>query len=220
MAESNAIIHLCNSALYRIGEEPISALDEGTVPANVCAALYADCADTLLTWQTWPFATVRQSLARLEYAPPSDYAYYYALPSQPRCLRIIDINLDHAGYGYQRELAIHPTDPNDQREAIATDAPAVVLRYIGRTLEGTWAPLFTQAVIVYLAQAICPSITGKASLKQSLLLELYGQGREPGLLEKLRQVIGHEDSPRQMPLPTSYLDVRGGYGSELNTRYP
>src|SRR5262245_58781266 len=222
LPNTSAQIHIANSALYRLGEKPLVSFDEGSQKANAVQELYADCRDTLLSWQSWPFATVRQPLGRLDITPPSDYRYYYRLPTEPWPLRVIDIDLAKRRIPYQREVAISPEGHDGtmrQFPAIATDAEAVVMRYVGRTGENIWSPLFTSTLIVYLAQAIAPAVSGKASLKQSLLLELYGQGSEPGLMQKLRDLVGYEDDPRPIPLPTAYLDVRGLAGAQAPTHY-
>ena len=46
-------------------------------------------------------------------------------------------------------------------------------------------------------------------------LSLYGPDGKSGLMLKMRDIIGHEDSPRQMPLPTTYQDVRTGAHGEI-----
>jgi hypothetical protein len=213
MADSNVAIHIANSALYRLGENPITSFADGTPQAALCQELYPDVRDTLLSWQAWPFATVRQSLARLAVTPPSDYSYYYQLPIDPAVLRIIDIDLTSRQIDYQREVYVNPANPADQKAVIATNVTSVTMRYVGRTVEGIWSPLFVAAMAVWLAASMAPSISGKASLRQTLLLELYGQGREPGLLAKLRDITGYEDSPREAPFPTDYETVRGITGS-------
>jgi hypothetical protein len=217
MADSNLIIHICNSALYRLGEPPMTSLLQGTTDANLCRALYPDVRDTLLSWQAWPFATVRQSLSRLDATPPSDYTTYYAFPTQPAVLRVIDIDLNHQQIDYQREIYVHPTEPLHQQSVIATNAGSVTMRYIGRTSEGVWSPLFIATMAVWLAATMAPSVSGKASLRVSLLSELYGGQGEPGLLGKLRDITGYEDSPREIPMPTTYITGRDGMASAPTT---
>lgn len=219
MADSNISIHIVNSALYRLGKSPITSFDEGTSQAGLARELYPDVRDTLLSWQAWPFATVRQSLSRLVAVPPSDYSYYYALPSIPAVLRVVDIDLTSRHIEYQREVYVNPEEPADQKAVIATDCEAVIMRYVGRTVEGIWSPLFIATMAVWLAASMAPSISGKASLRQTLLFELYGNGKEAGLLAKLRDIVGYEDSPRAVPFPTDYEAVRGMGGGSAPTHY-
>jgi hypothetical protein len=219
LADSNVSIHIANSALYRLGEQPITSFDQLTPTSDLCRELYPDVRDTLLSWQAWPFATVRQALTRLGVTPPSDFQFYYALPTLPAVLRVIDIDLTVRRIDYQREVYVNPNDPNDQQSVIATDVSSVVMRYVGRTSEGVWSPLFVATMAVWLAASMAPSISGKASLRQTLLMELYGGKGVPGLLDQLRTIAGYEDSPREMPMPIEYEAVRGGGGSSAPTYY-
>jgi hypothetical protein len=214
MVDNNVAIHICNSALYRLGEEPIASFAEGTPKADLCKEIYPDVRDTLLSWQAWPFATVRQSLSRLAASPLSDYSYYYQLPVDPAVLRVIDIDLTSRQIDYQREVYVNPANPAEQRAVIATNVTSVVMRYVGRTVEGIWSPLFVATMAVWLAASMEPSISRKPTMRATLLEELYGKGREPGLLAKLRDITGYEDSPRAVPFPTSYEAVRTIAGSD------
>ena len=210
-------LDIINHALYRLGESVITSVDEGTPTADLCKALYPSVRDTLLSWQAWPFATVRQSLVRLPATPVSDYLYYYRAPVNPVFLRGINNALHDFDFPYQREVWVNPLDPNEQIPVFATEALEFTLRYVGRTASAVWSPLFCACLEVYLAQALAPSITGKASLKESLLTELYGARGVAGLLVKLRDVSGHEDSPQAIPYPTAYEQVRDGHAGAWTT---
>lgn len=209
MLDSNAIIHIFNAALLRLGERPVSSTTETSAAANVCRELYPDVRDSLLSWHTWPWATVRLPLSRLVATPPSDYAYYYAMPTEPMHLRTIDISLDDEGFDYQHEIYVNPLTPEDQQHVLATDAESVVLRYIGRVSEAIWHPMAISAAGLWLAGSAAPSISGKASLRESIVFELMGRDGVSGVLGRLRDIAGHEDSPRRVPIPTTYRDVRG-----------
>jgi hypothetical protein len=206
----NLVTHVCNAALYRLGQDPITDIEDGSEPANICKEFYGTLRDSLLVWKTWPWATVRQSLVRLLIVPASDYAYYYALPTMPKCLRIIDPDIDTALVPYQREVYVSPSDPTSQIEVIASDSTAFILRYIGRVNESVWPPLAINALAVSLAATMAPSISGKASLRQTLLLELYGPDMRSGLQGKLSDIAGHEDTPGAIAYPDGYLNARWG----------
>ena len=60
---------LCNSALAKIGAARITALDEGSKNANLCAELYERSRDDLLRAHSWNFATARAKLAKKGAAP-------------------------------------------------------------------------------------------------------------------------------------------------------
>lgn len=206
---------ICNLALLRLGEKPITVIEES--PA--CAAFYPLVRDVALSWAKWTFAMVRTRLARLDDTPASDFRFYYALPTNPFCLRVVDMGMSQgpqitttvgfrpfrSDIPYQREVFALPQAPDVQRAVIATDADEVVMRYIGRTLEGMWMPIFTEVVALWLAKSIGQHITGRASLVAGLQQELLIT------VDRAVTVDGHQDTPDEMVWDTLYLDVRQAY---------
>lgn len=210
-----ASVDVCNAALLRLGASPITNFTEGSATADACARLYPLTRDALLTLQPWPWATLRQSLSRLALTPPSDWLYYYALPTDPACLRVLDLALADYATEYHRELALERQADGTTRtyDVIATDATSVVVRYIGAVSEAHFPALFAEVLSLRLAVTLCGTVTGKASLQKELAVELAG------LLTKLAQVAGGEDSPAAVAFPTAYLSARGDPSHAAPTRY-
>jgi len=63
MSNTDDIISLCNQALYLLGANVITALDQGTKEANLCNALYDFNRRNLLRSHLWNFAIMRGELA-------------------------------------------------------------------------------------------------------------------------------------------------------------
>src|SRR3546814_17391527 len=72
---------ICNSALAKIGAARVSALDEGSKNASLCAELYEKCRDDLLRAHSWNFAMARTKLAQDAEAPAFGPRHAYALPA-------------------------------------------------------------------------------------------------------------------------------------------
>jgi hypothetical protein len=191
-----ATIRIVNNALHRLGQSTISDLSE-LAPAQ---DLYPELRDKLLTWIPWSFATVRQALARLEAAPASEFLYQYALPTNPYCLRTLDIQCQ--AREYQRELYVDASDPENPVQVVLTDAESVVLKYVARVSEHVWMPLATDTLSLWLAVDLCEAITGKSSLREALAQELDAQ------LKRLEAVDGHQDSPKLFRQNSTYLEAR------------
>lgn len=196
MADSVFSTSLVNAALTHLGQSHLTGLSEHA-GAQV---MYPLVRDKLLSWARWRFATTRQLLARLSVAPASEYAYQYALPTQPYCLRILDV--DCASYPYAREVYIDPLTPEVAQGVILTDASSVVLRYIARVSEAVWPPLVADTCALWLACAISQEVTGRAALRAQLFAELQAQLSRAILLE------GHQDTPRRLTLNETYLVAR------------
>ena len=62
-------VGICNSALVKIGEPTITALDQGGKAASTCNELYEKLRDELLRRHQWNFAVARAKLARLSETP-------------------------------------------------------------------------------------------------------------------------------------------------------
>ena len=211
---AHTAIELCNLALLRIGEALINDFAEGTTTADACARLYPMVRDTSLQRRLWPWAMCRQWLVRLAVSPPSDYRFYYALPSDPLLLQMVDLDLWSSDIPYRDEIAtIHHGDgPTETIRVLATDAPAAYLIYLGRTGEAVWPPLFGQLVMLDLARQLCAVVTGKASLSDLLT-------REWADLEfRLAHVAARGHSPRTLRFPGTYETVRGS-GAAAPTQY-
>lgn len=202
---------LANLALLRLGEQPITDIQES--PA--AQAFYPLVRDVALSWAPWTFATTRQRLARLPVAPVSQYRWQYELPTQPYCLRVLDIATNQEAlvghrpwrqdFPYQREIWFPPTMPEMQRQVLLTDADEVVVRYIGRMHEAVWMPLFQEVVVLWLAKSLCQHLTGRAQLTDGLQKELLL------MADRAVTIDGHQDTPDEIVWDTLYMDVRQAY---------
>lgn len=200
-------ISITNGALYRLGEKPILSFDEGTKISDACQTLYPVIRDDCLVRASWSFATVRQRLSLLAVTPQSDFDRYFALPTSPFCLQVIEPDRMLLGERFRREVYVNPLAPNDQQAVIATDALSMTLTYLGRVSEGLWHPAFVRYVILALATELSQTLTGKANLGKLLADE-----RDRQLMEA-KNKIPQEGTPRKTPLPTSYLTVRNGHSA-------
>jgi len=211
---ADSAIDLCNLALLRVGEAFITDFSDGTTTADACAKLYPLVRDTSLQRHTWPWAMCRQALARLAVTPPSDFAYYYALPTDPAVLQLVDFDLGAADVPYREEIAtiLHGEGPTETQRVIATDATSALLTYLGRTGEAMWPPLFGQLVMLDLARQLCAVLTGKATLA-ALLSQEWAD-----LESRLAHIAARGHSPRMLRLPDTYIAVRGAGSSAAPTR--
>jgi hypothetical protein len=78
-------VQICNLALVRLGERSITALDEGTKAANLCALYFNPIRDEVLAAHSWGFAGKRRNLALLSTDATGRWSYAYQMPSD--CLR-------------------------------------------------------------------------------------------------------------------------------------
>lgn len=196
MAESQAVLDLFNLALGHVGNPAITQASD----SPVCQLFYPFVRDKILSWAPWTFATTRKKLAKLVDKPPSDFQNYYAIPTEPFPLRLLDI--DTRGLRYRREILIPDQTPLTQIPVILTDADPVVLKYIARVTESVWHPLFVDTCGLWLALAITQRTSGKTQLRRQIFEELQLQ------LARTIDVDGHQDSPPLANLNETYIAVR------------
>ena len=115
---------ICNIALIKIGAERISNLTQDKKEAKLCNRLYAPSRDMLLRLHPWNFAIERAELAQLDDVPIADYSYQYQLPTNPECLRILEVTESLSKWVVEGDYLL-------------IDDGAVEIRYIKRVIDPT-----------------------------------------------------------------------------------
>lgn len=154
---------ICNLALSHFGQAAdITALDEGSVEADLCQRFYPVALNELLEEFDWSFARTRGTLAELT-NDREDWAYRYQRPSD--CLKERRFLPD----GYSSEM---DEVARWQREGdnVYTDEELGVLVYTRLLTDTTkFSPLFTVAlswrVSAYIAGPITKDQSGQTALR-------------------------------------------------------
>jgi hypothetical protein len=183
---------ICNSALAKIGAARITALEEGSKNASLCAELYERCRDDLLRAHTWNFATARVKLAREAPPPAFGYDYRYALPADwVRCVDAYGDDTGTARIVYRVE-----------GDALISDAEDLYLRYIRRVEDANLMPAdFREALACLLARELAIPIAQSNTLEEKL------EARFRTRLRRARTTDGLEDHVEPMPLG-AWAEVR------------
>lgn len=139
-------VSIANLALITLGGEQITSLDDKGRNATVVKASYADVRDAVLRDHPWNCATRRVKLPAEAQAPAFGFAHQFALPSDPYCLRVLEL-----------------VDTSDRHviegRKILTDAAGPLkLLYIARIGEDEFDAALVQAMGYRLAAAIAPRI--------------------------------------------------------------
>lgn len=138
---------VCNIAIAELGGDLITDVEDGTRNARLCLARYDDCRDAVLRSHPWNCATFRFDLSPLADRPAFGFAYQYALPNDPLCLRVLRL-----------EDTTVPFKVEGRR--ILTDlGPRLLGLYVGRIGEDQYDALLTQAIAAKLGSAIAYRLT-------------------------------------------------------------
>lgn len=76
-----SVVDLCNRALQRLGESPITSLSDDSTRARECSRVYEFARDGELRRYIWNFSRARVSLAASSTPPAFGYDNAYPLPS-------------------------------------------------------------------------------------------------------------------------------------------
>jgi hypothetical protein len=151
-------VSISNDALIRIGADTIISMTEDCEQARVCNQVFDDAYDALLQAHNWNFATERAILSQQATGPLFGYSYKYLLPTNPYCLKVLELDGDDE---YKVE-----------GRYLLTDADSVSISYISRVSDlNKLSPLFRQTLSLYIASQVCYTLTGSATLKGSLTAE-------------------------------------------------
>ena len=172
-------VSICSNALRKLGDDPITSLTEDTERARLCNAFYNTARDSLLRSHPWNFAITRASLTRLSSTPAYGFAYQYALPTDPYCLRVLE--MEYQDYIFKIENLA-----TEGRVLLSDESTAKIL-YVGRITDTSlFDSLFVDTLTAHLSVKLAYPITNSTSL-QLQMHKLY-----QAKLSEARSVDGQE----------------------------
>ena len=151
---------VCNMALALLGDERIGALTDNTEAARACNSVYEHLRNGLLRSHPWRFARARANLASLTTTPVWGWSYQFTLPSDPYCLRVLDVD-SYKQYEWTvegRKLLGNFSSANIRYISIVTD-------------QMQFDPLFSVALSTRIAVQICMRLTSDESLRNMLRID-------------------------------------------------
>ena len=149
-------LDICNLALCKLGETPLSAIDPNGNPASrLCYMHYHPVRREVLCSARWAFATRCISLTSAEVSGDDDHAVAHTLP--PDCLRVLRVN--HSRWTLCGRVVFCPA--GTIRITYTTDTEDTAL----------FEPLFIEALAVRLACKLCIPLVNSSTARQALLEE-------------------------------------------------
>lgn len=153
-------VSICNQALSLLGANHIVSLSDGTTEANMCDALFDDVRDSVLRAHPWNCAVGRVSLNKLTSTPAYGYTAEYTLPTDPYCLRVLDVNDEEITGGISWKV--------EGRKLLAS-VDTIKIRYIQRLTDpGQFDPLLVSAIAARLAAEMSYAIVQSNTVTQGL----------------------------------------------------
>jgi len=154
----NSTTEIANAALIEVGASAITNLDSDTTThGDIVRRWYSHTRDAMLRQYTWNFALARQALSQDATGPPFEFTYSYSLPTNPYCLRALEM------YNSMAKWKV-------EGRKLLTDDASVNLKYISRVTNVVdFDDLFTEALIFRLASNIAIPIKRDKELAIKML---------------------------------------------------
>ena len=172
-------VSICSNDLRRLGDDPITSLTDDTERARLCNAFYIPSRDQVLRSHPWNFAITRATLAKLSDTPAYEYSYQYALPNDPYCLRVLE--MEYKDYIFKIEHYA------SQGRVLLTNESTAKILYIARVTDtAQFDSMFVDVLTAKLAVDLAYPVTNSVKL-QDQMQRLFQQK-----LSEARSVDGQE----------------------------
>ena len=160
------MITICNLALSKIGEPPISDLEEGSREARAVGLIYAACRDEVMQLRPWTSCVTRTSLSPLSDSPSFEYSYAYVLPSDfIDLVRLGESDDDQIAYKIESGMLL-------------TDSETAYIIYIYRNENaGNYEPKLVDLIASRMAVDLALSVASNQSMSESKRQQ-YELGRQ------------------------------------------
>jgi hypothetical protein len=147
---------IANVALTRISADLITSLESDmSRRAVLCRELLPIYKRAILRLHPWSFALKRQELAQVsDQESMWKYTYAYQLPTDPKCLRVLESDADEYGVPWTIEGGY-----------LVTDNETIIITYIADIEEpGLYDAQFVEVLAARLAWALAKPIAGDDKL--------------------------------------------------------
>lgn len=187
----SSLVDIYNMALGELAADLVADPQQLTQNAKVLAARYADVRDAVLRAHPWNCAIRRAKVGSEGAAPAFGYAYQYKLPTDPFCLRPLEL----VGMPKVKWVV-------EGRRILTDQAGPLPLRFIARITDPEeFDALLAQAIAIRLASVCAYKVT-----KKEVGLELLKKYRE--VVAEARAVDGQEGWLDDVLFESELLEAR------------
>lgn len=147
------ITGIANSALIKLGQSPITSIDDGTPNANIIKARIDFVRQFVLRLHPWNCAIDGVQSAPSSSSPTFGYVYKHQLPAN--CLRVLKVDPEEVEYRIQGR-------------SIHCDSNAISITFIKDAPVSDLDVALGEAISLYLAWDTCEKITGSTEQRDRL----------------------------------------------------
>jgi hypothetical protein len=186
-------VDLANESLLLLGANTITSFTDNDSNAVLVNRFYESERDALLRSHRWNCAVTTANLAALVATPIIDWEYKFTMPTDPYCLRVLDVRTVTGDIKLDFEI---------QGREIFTEESAVDITYVKRLEDATqFDSLLYQALVFRLAWKLAFPITRSSGVMQQMA-QLYD-----AVVRDARTIDSQEGTPEVIETDT-LTDVR------------
>ena len=196
-------VDIANYALNTLGATNIVSLDENSKPARIINQRYDAVRDYVFRSHPWNCLIRRAELPRETETPAFGYAYQYALPTNPYCLRVLEFSNGSMSYP-QDNMFSNTGGPVFVIEGrkLLTDEGIAKIKYVAQITDPQQYDIgLIEALSARLAMEICYAITGSTSMIQ-LTAAMYDDK-----VKEARFTDGTEGAPQKLEA-SDFIEAR------------
>lgn len=147
-------LSICNSALIKLGANPITSLDQNSKEAILCKAQYPIVLARTLQAHPWNFAIKRAYLPLLSAVPTFEWAHAFQLP--PDYLRILTVYPDSVPFVVEGDKVL-------------CNETTLAVRYIFNATDPSKYPMqFAEVFAFELAKELCYALVQSVTQQSTL----------------------------------------------------
>jgi hypothetical protein len=151
-------VDICNSALNMVGASNIISLTEDSRAARLCNQRYEFLRDSVFRSHPWNALLRRAELAKDTTTPSWEYASQYQLPTDPFCLRVLEVEGESDGVEYAIEGRF-----------LLTDEDVVKIKYVARVTDpNEYDTLLIETLAAAIAADISYPLANSLGLQQQM----------------------------------------------------
>ena len=186
-------VDLANEALLLLGANTITSFTDNDSNAVLVNRFYEGERDALLRSHRWNCAVTTVNLASLVDTPIIDWKYKFTLPTDPYCLRVLDVRTVTGDIKLDFEI---------QGRELLTEETTVDITYIKRLEDATqFDALLYQALVFRMAWKLAYPIARSTTVMQQMA-QLYD-----AVVRDARTIDSQEGTPEIIETDT-LTDVR------------
>lgn len=186
-------LDICNSALIKLGAEPITALTDNNKRAKLCLQQYSKSKRKLLYNDPWNFAIQREELSATGDIPVYGFDNTFDLPTD--YLRILDLEV------LSKEWRM-------EGDTILANDDTIKVRYIAEVEESLFSPPFEEALSLHIAYDLSYALVQDKSYRTQL------QQEREFALAQARSFNSQEGTPPELT-DDSFLVARDNFASQI-----